>query len=76
MESGSAEIDDYEALPENASASTHMIAGATAGITEHCIMYPIDSIKVRNSRLSILLKDVSVESSYYSTTYVDPALIA
>lgn len=46
MESGSAEIEDYEGLPEYIPASTHMIAGATAGITEHCIMYPVDCVKV------------------------------
>lgn len=46
MESGGIDIEDYEALPENLPASVHMIAGATAGITEHCIMYPIDCVKV------------------------------
>jgi len=46
MESGGLDIDDYEGLPENTPATTHMLAGATAGITEHCIMYPVDCIKV------------------------------
>ncbi|KAK9703871.1 Fe(2+) transporter [Basidiobolus ranarum] len=38
---------DYEALPENVSVTTHLIAGALAGITEHTVMHPFDSIKTR-----------------------------
>lgn len=38
---------EYEALPENAPAWTHMVAGAMAGIAEHTVTYPIDSIKTR-----------------------------
>lgn len=26
--------------------STYFIAGAAAGVMEHCVMYPVDSIKV------------------------------
>lgn len=37
---------DYEGLPQGASTSTHMLAGAVAGIMEHCIMFPIDCVKV------------------------------
>eukprot|EP01135_Chromosphaera_perkinsii_P008928 Nk52_evm38s1524 gene=Nk52_evmTU38s1524 len=37
---------DYEALPTN-SLPIHMAAGAAAGIMEHCIIYPIDSVKTR-----------------------------
>lgn len=37
---------DYEGLPQGASTSTHMLAGAVAGIMEHCLMYPIDCVKV------------------------------
>lgn len=37
---------DYEALPRGASTSTHMLAGAVAGIMEHCVMFPIDCVKV------------------------------
>lgn len=37
--------DLYESLP-TASATTHMLAGSMAGILEHCVMYPIDSVKV------------------------------
>jgi hypothetical protein len=38
--------DEFEALPDTYPLSTHLVAGALAGIAEHCIMYPIDSIKV------------------------------
>ena len=40
------EEDDYESLPEYASTTDHMIAGAAAGILEHTIIYPVDVIKV------------------------------
>ncbi|KIJ65701.1 hypothetical protein HYDPIDRAFT_110848 [Hydnomerulius pinastri MD-312] len=38
---------DYEALPSNAGLGVNMLAGALAGITEHAVMFPIDSIKTR-----------------------------
>ena len=37
---------DYEGLPQGAATSTHMLAGSVAGIMEHCLMYPIDCVKV------------------------------
>ena len=37
---------DYEGLPQGASTRTHMLAGSVAGIMEHCLMYPIDCVKV------------------------------
>lgn len=37
--------EDYETLP-SASVGVHMTAGAFAGIMEHCVMYPLDSVKV------------------------------
>lgn len=37
---------DYESLPPHASVVTHMTAGAVAGILEHTVMYPVDSVKV------------------------------
>lgn len=37
---------DYEGLPQGVATSTHMLAGAVAGIMEHCLMYPIDCVKV------------------------------
>lgn len=39
--------DPYESLPESSGAVTHMMAGAAAGIMEHCVMYPVDCVKVR-----------------------------
>ncbi len=39
------DFDDYETLPVN-SVTAHMMAGALAGIMEHCVMYPLDSVKV------------------------------
>lgn len=38
-------IEDYEQL-ETPSIAINMTAGALAGILEHCIMYPMDSVKV------------------------------
>lgn len=40
---------DYESLPPHASVMTHMTAGAVAGILEHTVMYPVDSVKVRQA---------------------------
>lgn len=40
------EDDGYESLPVHASFSTHMTAGAVAGVLEHTVMYPVDSVKV------------------------------
>lgn len=37
---------DYESLPPHASVVTHMTAGAVAGVLEHTVMYPVDSVKV------------------------------
>lgn len=39
---------DYESLGANSTMTQNAIAGAMAGIGEHCIMYPIDSIRVSN----------------------------
>ncbi|KAF8584021.1 mitochondrial carrier [Ramaria rubella] len=41
------EEPDYEALSSNAGLGANMLAGALAGITEHAVMFPIDSIKTR-----------------------------
>ncbi|TNN74294.1 Mitoferrin-1 [Liparis tanakae] len=38
---------DYESLPPHVSVATHMTAGAVAGILEHTVMYPVDSVKTR-----------------------------
>ena len=40
------EFDDYEKLPSS-NVGVHMSAGALAGIFEHIVMYPVDSVKVR-----------------------------
>jgi len=40
------EEDLYESLPPTTTATTHMFAGALAGIGEHCVMYPFDCVKV------------------------------
>ncbi|XP_023212001.1 mitoferrin-2A-like [Centruroides sculpturatus] len=44
------DFDDYEALPTSSTA-THMLAGSAAGIMEHCVMYPVDSVKTRMQSL-------------------------
>ncbi|KAG0261932.1 Fe(2+) transporter [Actinomortierella ambigua] len=38
---------DYEALPDNTPLTASLLAGAFAGIAEHAVMYPVDSIKTR-----------------------------
>ncbi|XP_055374980.1 mitoferrin [Condylostylus longicornis] len=44
-------FDDYESLPTT-SIGTNMTAGAIAGVLEHCVMYPLDSVKTRMQSLS------------------------
>lgn len=44
---------DYEALPEDASIAAHLSAGAFAGIMEHTVMFPIDSIKTRMQMIAL-----------------------
>ena len=41
--------DLYESLPDSTPLSVSMMAGATAGVAEHCVMYPLDSVKVSDS---------------------------
>lgn len=43
---------DYESLPTH-NLWQHLVAGAMAGMMEHCCMYPVDCVKVRNARLSL-----------------------
>uniref|UniRef100_A0A8B9FX00 Mitoferrin-1 n=1 Tax=Amazona collaria TaxID=241587 RepID=A0A8B9FX00_9PSIT len=45
------EGEEYESLPSGASLGTHMVAGAVAGIMEHTVMYPVDSVKEQEQRL-------------------------
>ncbi|XP_060893867.1 mitoferrin-1 [Labrus mixtus] len=44
-------VGDYESLPPHVSVTTHMTAGAVAGILEHTVMYPVDSVKTRMQSL-------------------------
>lgn len=38
---------DYEALPLTHKLWVHLTAGAIAGAGEHCVMFPVDSVKTR-----------------------------
>lgn len=42
---------EYEDLPTN-NTTIHLCAGASAGVAEHCLMYPVDVIKTRRMMLS------------------------
>ncbi|KAG7278014.1 hypothetical protein CRUP_006179 [Coryphaenoides rupestris] len=42
---------EYESLPPHVSTTTHMTAGAVAGVLEHTVMYPVDSVKTRMQSL-------------------------
>ncbi|CEJ01952.1 hypothetical protein G6F70_005626 [Rhizopus microsporus] len=44
---------EYESLGANSTMTQNAIAGAMAGIGEHCIMYPVDSIRTRMQVLSV-----------------------
>ncbi|NWV76722.1 MFRN1 protein, partial [Dasyornis broadbenti] len=48
---GLMEGEEYESLPSGAALGTHMVAGAVAGIMEHTVMYPVDSVKTRMQSL-------------------------
>lgn len=48
------DFDEYETLPTS-KTSIHMMAGALAGIMEHCVMYPLDSVKVCSFVLQIFI---------------------
>uniref|UniRef100_A0A0B6ZE89 Mitoferrin-1 n=1 Tax=Arion vulgaris TaxID=1028688 RepID=A0A0B6ZE89_9EUPU len=41
----------YETLGTTTSMSTHMFAGAAAGVMEHSVMYPVDCVKTRMQSL-------------------------
>ncbi|XP_037536438.1 mitoferrin-1 [Nematolebias whitei] len=43
--------ESYESLPPHVSVTTHMTAGAVAGVLEHSVMYPVDSVKTRMQSL-------------------------
>jgi solute carrier family 25 iron transporter 28/37 len=42
--------DEYESLPDTAGPVIHMVAGATAGMLEHTVMYPFDVVKVGSEK--------------------------
>lgn len=44
--------DEYESLPDSAGPAVHMVAGAMAGMLEHCVMFPFDTVKTRLQRLN------------------------
>jgi len=44
--------DAYESLPDSASLGVVLMAGAAAGIGEHCIMFPVDCVKTRMQALA------------------------
>lgn len=58
--------DDYETLPTD-NVGTHMIAGAIAGVMEHCVMYPLDSVKV--SKKTNLIHNMKIPAIYFHFMY-------
>uniref|UniRef100_A0A0K8TN89 Putative mitochondrial carrier protein pet8 n=1 Tax=Tabanus bromius TaxID=304241 RepID=A0A0K8TN89_TABBR len=54
--------DEYEQLPTT-NFITNMTAGAIAGILEHCLMYPLDSVKTRMQSLSPKVPSYSIFST-------------
>ncbi|KAI7879771.1 mitochondrial carrier [Lichtheimia hyalospora FSU 10163] len=55
--------EEYESLGSNATMTQNAIAGALAGIGEHCLMYPIDSYKTRVQVLTAA-SSVSLKNSW------------
>ncbi|XP_055331506.1 mitoferrin-1-like [Paramacrobiotus metropolitanus] len=51
------EDDDYESLPEGLPMVTYMAAGSLAGIMEHSIMFPIDSVKTRMQSITSVTRN-------------------
>lgn len=41
---------DWESNVHNLPFLKHMLAGSIAGVAEHCLMFPIDTIKVRSTQ--------------------------
>lgn len=44
--------DVYESLPEGTTVGVTLVAGAMAGIMEHCVMFPVDCVKTRMQSLA------------------------
>ncbi|KAJ0170957.1 hypothetical protein K1T71_013729 [Dendrolimus kikuchii] len=57
-------FEEYESLPTQ-NFVTHMTAGAIAGVMEHCIMYPLDSVKTRMQSLRTAHNSTIVETFRY-----------
>ena len=43
------EDSEYESLPTE-KVTVHLAAGALAGVMEHCVMYPVDCVKVQSTQ--------------------------
>ena len=56
-------LDDYEELPEGTSPLINLTAGALAGIFEHTVTFPLDSLKTR-------LQNASSSSSSTPTSLI------
>lgn len=53
---------EYESLPTE-KVTVHLAAGALAGVMEHCVMYPVDCVKVRSIRLTGFLLELNNSSA-------------
>lgn len=45
------DADAYESLGDDVPLRVTVAAGAAAGVAEHCVMYPVDSVKVSRGGL-------------------------
>lgn len=50
---------EYESLPTE-KVTVHLAAGALAGVMEHCVMYPVDCVKVRQFDLRTFCKNLQL----------------
>ncbi|XP_053946226.1 mitoferrin [Anastrepha ludens] len=56
-------MDDYESLPTT-NVGINMTAGAIAGVLEHCVMYPLDSVKTRMQSLSPVTSNYDISTTF------------
>ncbi|XP_013103437.1 mitoferrin [Stomoxys calcitrans] len=56
-------VDDYESLPTT-SLGINMTAGAIAGVLEHIVMYPMDSVKTRMQSLSPATSKLNITATF------------
>lgn len=54
-------LDDYEELPEGTSPLINLTAGALAGIFEHTVTFPLDSLKTRMQNTSSIKRSLGAE---------------